>query len=105
MAAKEIYDSIVNNNAVHNRIFGTTTESKGSGWKKLFDKVKTLFSKPIINPNVVVSPNFPTVSKLVLKTDCSFLQALDPETLEPKCLFAYSDINPEFKGVLSAAHS
>jgi torulene dioxygenase len=60
------------------------------------------------NVNVTISPAYSdskTISALVAKTDANLLQLLDPDTLEPQKIFTYTDINPEFKGLLSSAHS
>ncbi|RUS21095.1 putative carotene-dioxygenase [Endogone sp. FLAS-F59071] len=63
------------------------------------------------NINVTVTPNFPlpkemTDDKLVVvvKTDANILQLIDAETLEPKKLLNYTDIDPNLVGRVSAAH-
>ncbi|GAB4814118.1 hypothetical protein N2152v2_001164 [Parachlorella kessleri] len=44
------------------------------------------------------------IFKLVNKSDFNGLVEVDPKTLQSKPMFTYTDINPAFKGFLSAAH-
>lgn len=101
---------------------GTKTLTFGDDFcYSLFKKFFTMFYSVTVEPlmkrsdnnsnfdsniQVTVTPNFVTKDavKLVTKTDANILQELDPTTLEPKSLFTYTNLNPRFGGVLSAAH-
>lgn len=71
------------------------------------------------NVSVTLTPNIPGLSShsntksssatglhyIVAGTDSSWLQILDPETLEPLEITTYARLDPRLAGHLSAAHS
>ncbi len=94
--------------------------------QSLFQKALSVFraspatgqSPSDMNIGVSLSVNFPGLSStakshdkpldtftLTNKSDMTFMQALDPETLEPRGVAAQKVLHPDLKGPISAAHA
>ncbi|KIW18909.1 hypothetical protein PV08_03198 [Exophiala spinifera] len=106
---------------------GFTFAAKYDPCKSFFQKMQSVFHQPLVrrpnevNAAVTMSVNFPGLSgtgqklngphspseriTLCNKTDASFVQMLDPETLEPVGIAQQDVLNPELKGRASGAHA
>ncbi|KAL6253250.1 hypothetical protein RBB50_000973 [Rhinocladiella similis] len=106
---------------------GFTFAARYDPCKSFFRKMQSVFHQPPVrtpnevNAAVTMSVNFPGLTStgqklngphapseritLCNKTDASFLQMLDPETLEPVGIAQQDVLDPELKGRASGAHA
>lgn len=122
--SRRTVDKLVENIRKSGSLRGFTFGQKHDPCESYFKKITSMFAPAEANANVSVTlsvdlPGLPSaksskkeggghasgIQTLWVKTDAAVLKRLDPETLEPIGMARQTNLHPDLKGAMSAAHA